>query len=539
MPFLRPAELSGDRVPMVPALQHAVRFAEEDEGVRYAWVCLLQPTVPFRTANDIREALVLGRRGLCDSVISVVQVFAVHPMLMKRIDGDRLLPYCVPEPEGTRRQDYDPPAFMRNGAIYLTRRDVLMERSSIWGDVIRPLVMPPERSVGVDSELDMKLVELMMAAAKLIMCGIAVIAGGAGSHQPRLQAMLDAQRHRGPDGEAIVLRDGVGLGHLRLAIIDLSAAAAEPMPSADGTAWLVFNGEIYNYRELREELAGYPFRTRGDAEVLLAAYQRWGEACLDRFIGMFAFALWDERTRTLFAARDRFGVKPLHYAVAPDGALLIASEIKALHAAGVPREPDAATWATYFAHGMYDHGETTFWSGIRRLAPGSVLRWSASRRLAAVAMVRRGGARERAGDGRAWRRRGRRRAARAAREHGAPPLPVGRAGRSLPVGRARFVAAARPHRAHAPRRGIGQGLHVLLRRSRLRRAPMGGAAARRVAASVAAVPAPRRRCPGADDGGAAPSGRAVGRLPDVGDGDRARDGARPRRDRAARRQRPG
>ncbi len=166
VPFLRPAELSGDRVPMVPALQHAVRFAEEDEGVRYAWVCLLQPTVPFRTANDIREALVLGRRGLCDSVISVVQVFAVHPMLMKRIDGDRLLPYCVPEPEGTRRQDYDPPAFMRNGAIYLTRRDVLMERGSIWGDVIRPIVMPPERSVGVDSELDMKLVELMMAELK-------------------------------------------------------------------------------------------------------------------------------------------------------------------------------------------------------------------------------------------------------------------------------------------------------------------------------------------------------------------------------------
>jgi len=165
VPFMRPAELAGDRVPMAPVLQHAVRFAEEAEGVRYGWVCLLQPTVPFRTAGDIREALVLGRRGACDSVISVVQVFAVHPMLMKRIDGDRLVPYCVPEPEGTRRQDYDPPAFMRNGAIYLTRRDVLMERGSIWGDVIRPMVMPAERSVGVDSELDMKLVELLMAEA--------------------------------------------------------------------------------------------------------------------------------------------------------------------------------------------------------------------------------------------------------------------------------------------------------------------------------------------------------------------------------------
>ena len=164
VPFMRPPELSGDRVPMLPVLQHAVRFAEEQEGRRYSWVCLLQPTVPFRTADDIRAALALGRQGGCDSVISVVRVFAVHPMLMKKIEEDRLVPYCVPEPEGTRRQDYDPPAYMRNGAIYLTRRGVLMDRGSIWGDVIRPLVMPEERSVGVDSELDMKLVEVMMAA---------------------------------------------------------------------------------------------------------------------------------------------------------------------------------------------------------------------------------------------------------------------------------------------------------------------------------------------------------------------------------------
>lgn len=162
VPFRRPAELAGDRVAMAPVLQHAVRFAEEQEGARYAWVCLLQPTEPFRTAADIRAALALGRAGGCDSVISVVQVFAVHPMLMKRIDNGQLLPYCVAEPEGTRRQDYSPPAYMRNGAIYLTRRDVLIERGSIWGDVIRPFVMPPERSVGVDSELDMRMVELLM-----------------------------------------------------------------------------------------------------------------------------------------------------------------------------------------------------------------------------------------------------------------------------------------------------------------------------------------------------------------------------------------
>jgi CMP-N-acetylneuraminic acid synthetase len=162
VPFLRPAELAGDDVPMVPVLQHAVRFIEQQDKIRLEWLCLLQPTDPFRIVEDIEAALRLGQTGGCDSVISVAQVFAVHPILMKRIENGRLLPYCVEEKEGTRRQDYQPPAYMRNGAIYLTRRDVLMERNSIWGDVIRPYIMPPERSVGVDSELDLKLVELLM-----------------------------------------------------------------------------------------------------------------------------------------------------------------------------------------------------------------------------------------------------------------------------------------------------------------------------------------------------------------------------------------
>lgn len=162
VPFLRPAELATDHVPMVPVLQHAVKFVEEQDGIKLEWVLLLQPTEPFRTVKDIRNAISLAEKGGCDSVISVVQVFAVHPILMKRIENDRLLPYCIEEKEGTRRQDYHPPAYMRNGAIYLTRRDVLMERDSIWGDVIRPYIMPPERSVGVDNELDMKLVELIM-----------------------------------------------------------------------------------------------------------------------------------------------------------------------------------------------------------------------------------------------------------------------------------------------------------------------------------------------------------------------------------------
>lgn len=163
VPFLRPRALAGDEVPMVPVLQHAVKAMEQADSVRFDWVCLLQPTDPLRTVEDLEGAVELAARGGCDSVISVVQVYSVHPMLMKRIEDERLLPWCVEEKEGTRRQDYAPPAYMRNGAIYLTRRDVLMEKGSIWGDVIRPFVMPEERSISIDSELDMKLAGFMLA----------------------------------------------------------------------------------------------------------------------------------------------------------------------------------------------------------------------------------------------------------------------------------------------------------------------------------------------------------------------------------------
>jgi CMP-N-acetylneuraminic acid synthetase len=161
VPLLRPVKLASDDVPMVPVLQHAVQFIEEQDNIRLDWVCLLQPTDPLRNVEDIEAALILAEAGGCDSVISVVQVFSVHPILMKRIVDGRLLPYCIEEREGTRRQDYQPSAYMRNGAIYLTRRNVLMDHNSIWGDVIRPYIMPAERSVGIDSELDLKLVDLL------------------------------------------------------------------------------------------------------------------------------------------------------------------------------------------------------------------------------------------------------------------------------------------------------------------------------------------------------------------------------------------
>jgi CMP-N-acetylneuraminic acid synthetase len=162
VPFLRPVELAGDKVPTLPVLQHAVSFIEEQDDIKIAWVLLLQPTAPLRALEDIEASLTLAFQNNCDSVISVVQVFAEHPILMKRIEDNRLLPYCIEEKEGTRRQDYQPPAYMRNGAIYLTRRDVLMNKNSIWGKVIRPYVMPPERSVSIDSELELKLVELIL-----------------------------------------------------------------------------------------------------------------------------------------------------------------------------------------------------------------------------------------------------------------------------------------------------------------------------------------------------------------------------------------
>lgn len=162
VPFMRPPDLGGDKVPMVPVLKHAIQTIEAMDGVKLDWVLLLQPTCPFRAPKDILAALDLAAKGGCDSVISVVQVLSNHPILMKKIENDRLLPYSIEEVEGTRRQDYTPPAYMRNGCIYLSRRDNLMEHNSIWGKVIRPYIMPEDRSVNVDSELDMKLVEFML-----------------------------------------------------------------------------------------------------------------------------------------------------------------------------------------------------------------------------------------------------------------------------------------------------------------------------------------------------------------------------------------
>jgi CMP-N,N'-diacetyllegionaminic acid synthase len=166
IPIMRPTELATDTAPSKPVLQHMLRYLEQQEQSKFDWVLLLQATALFRSAEDIESAIELAKAGDCDSVISVCQVYAEHPILMKRIENNQLLPYCIEEKEGTRRQDYQPAAYIRNGAIYLTKRDVLMEDNSIWGKVIRPYIMPAERSLNIDNELDLKLAQILLEEKK-------------------------------------------------------------------------------------------------------------------------------------------------------------------------------------------------------------------------------------------------------------------------------------------------------------------------------------------------------------------------------------
>ncbi|HET8579225.1 MAG TPA: asparagine synthase (glutamine-hydrolyzing) [Methylomirabilota bacterium] len=207
------------------------------------------------------------------------------------------------------------------------------------------------------------------------MCGIAGIADVTGHPVDRalLEAMTAVQAHRGPDGKAVVCRGPVGFGHLRLAIIDL-ATGDQPMASDDGRIWIVFNGEIYNFRELRRELeaAGARFRTQSDTEVILRAYEAHGPACVSRLRGMFAFAILDERARRLLLARDRVGIKPLVYSW--DGRrLLFASEIKGiLEDESVARELDRDAVAEYLTY-HYVPAPRTILSSIRKLPPASTL----------------------------------------------------------------------------------------------------------------------------------------------------------------------
>lgn len=190
----------------------------------------------------------------------------------------------------------------------------------------------------------------------------------------RVKAMCDAQVHRGPDGGGVWTAPGVGLGHRRLSIIDL-AGGSQPMLTEDGAVAVTFNGEIYNYRELRAELEsrGHVFRSDSDTEVILAGWRAWGAGCLARFHGMFAFALYDRRADCLFLARDRLGVKPLHLAELSDGALVFASELKGLLAHPLFRRvPDPRALDDFLAFG-YVPDDASIVAGVRKLPAGHYL----------------------------------------------------------------------------------------------------------------------------------------------------------------------
>src|SRR5918994_6165003 len=179
---------------------------------------------------------------------------------------------------------------------------------------------------------------LMLAVVPTIdsMCGICgIVALGRPPETDAVAVMASALDHRGPDGDGAFADDGVAFGFRRLAIIDLSDAGMQPFASDDGTLQLLHNGEIYNYRELRRELEGHGhrFRSQTDTEVIVRAYEEWGDDCARRFNGMWALALWDGPRQRLFCSRDRFGVKPFYYSW--DGARFVfASELKAFRAAG-------------------------------------------------------------------------------------------------------------------------------------------------------------------------------------------------------------
>ncbi len=208
------------------------------------------------------------------------------------------------------------------------------------------------------------------------MCGIAGIAGRCDGELVR--RMADLLAHRGPDAEGFHLDAAVSLGHRRLSIIDLSSGQ-QPMSYGDGRYWVVFNGEIYNYRELREQLRGLgrSFSTNSDTEVLLAAYDAWGEDCVNHLGGMFAFALWDSTRQALLMARDALGIKPL-YVAETEGCLYFASEIKALRICPqVNLGLDLEALDDYLTY-LYTMPPRTFYKGIKQIPPGHCATWKDS-----------------------------------------------------------------------------------------------------------------------------------------------------------------
>ena len=205
------------------------------------------------------------------------------------------------------------------------------------------------------------------------MCGIAGIVrrDGAGVSREQIVRLTDLIAHRGPDDAGVHVDGPLGLGHRRLSIVDLSAAGHQPMASADGGVWIVFNGEIYNHAELREELLahGHVFRSATDTEVIIAAWREWGSDCVARLEGMWAFALWETSSRRLFCSRDRLGIKPFYYALTPKG-FVFGSEIKAVLASGlVERSAQRDALRLQLVYRARASVETTCFEGVLQLPP--------------------------------------------------------------------------------------------------------------------------------------------------------------------------
>jgi asparagine synthase (glutamine-hydrolysing) len=244
------------------------------------------------------------------------------------------------------------------------------------------------------------------------MCGIAGIIALDGFDPRSLIAMTQMISYRGPDGYGFAFFDvrsnsvgecyhnregspalqkpSLGLGARRLAILDLSELGLQPMQIENGDYWITYNGEIYNYLEIRDELEGKgeSFRTHTDTEVILRAYRQWGPSCVNRFNGMWAFAIWDRKQRRLFCSRDRFGVKPFYYFIF-DSQIVFGSEIKQILAyPGVPRTANESIVLPYLEQGIQDHSENTFFAGIRQLLPGHSMTVDLAKPSISVEMAR-------------------------------------------------------------------------------------------------------------------------------------------------------
>jgi asparagine synthase (glutamine-hydrolysing) len=219
------------------------------------------------------------------------------------------------------------------------------------------------------------------------MCGIAGFVESSATTFPfdpetsrgLVHRMCDVIRHRGPDDEGVWVDEGVALGMRRLSIIDLSTGH-QPIHNEDRSVWIVFNGEVYNFRELRRELeaAGHRFYTSTDTEVIVHAYEQWGKEAIGRLRGMFGLAIWDTSSRTLLVARDRIGIKPMHYATA-NGRFYFGSEIKSLlEAPDLPRDLDPAALDHYLSF-LYTPSDGSIFKSVRKLPPGHLLTWTDGR----------------------------------------------------------------------------------------------------------------------------------------------------------------